>query len=284
VNRTLEVDGARIAWTDSGAGVPVVFVHGVITDRRTWLAQEDAVASRYRFVAVDLRHHGQSERVGAYRLAQHGEDLKAVLRTLAAPRAVLVGHSFGASVVVSLLLQEPQLAAGAVLVEPALDGALPKDASVLDLLTERNKRFKAAIAALTQHGDDAAMRTLAEWTDNGHVGRWDLVEPEYLAMLKDNAHTFRLLLGTVNETASMGRDRLRSIETPTLVVNGAETQRYFAEVGRATAEVMANARHVVLAGASHAVPSHNSSEFNSALLGFVERVLKAATTQGDQRQ
>jgi pimeloyl-ACP methyl ester carboxylesterase len=280
MKHTSEAGDARLAWEDSGTGVPVVFVHGVICDRRMWRAQEAAVASRYRFVALDLRHHGESKKAGAYRLAQHAEDLKGLLLELGAPRTVLVGHSFGASVVVSLLLLSPELVAGAVLVEPALDAALSKDPSAQGVLTERNERFKVAIGALTQHGDDAAMRSLAEWTDNGHVGRWDLVEPEYLAMLQDNAHTFRLLLGTANEKASIGQDQLRSIETPMLVVNGAKTQRYFAEVGRAVAESLPKARHTVVPDASHAVPSHNPAEFNSALIDFVDRVLGTAPAAG----
>jgi pimeloyl-ACP methyl ester carboxylesterase len=99
-------------------------------------------------------------------------------------------------------------------------------------------------------------------------------------MLQDNAHTFRLLLGTAAEMASMEREQFRSIETPILVVNGEKTQRYFAEVGRAVGDALPNARHLVVAGASHAVPSHNPSEFNSALLDFVDRVLGAAPAAG----
>jgi pimeloyl-ACP methyl ester carboxylesterase len=56
----------------------------------------------------------------------------------------------------------------------------------------------------------------------------------------------------------------RSIETPTLVVNGPKTQWYFAEVGRAVADSLPYARHTVVSGASHAVPSHNLSQFNAA--------------------
>jgi pimeloyl-ACP methyl ester carboxylesterase len=280
MKHTSGVNDARLTWEDSGTGVPVVFVHGVICDRRMWRAQESAVASRYRFVALDLRHHGESENSGAYRLAQHAEDLKGLLLEIGAPRTVLVGHSFGASVVVSLLLLSPELVTGAVLVEPALDAALSNDPSAQDVLTQRNERFKLAISALKQHGDNAAMRSLAEWTDNGHVGRWDLVEPEYLAMLQDNAHTFRLLLGTATEKAFIGRDQFLSIETPILVVNGEETQRYFAEVGRAIADALPHAHHAVVSGASHAVPSHNPSQFNSALLAFVDRVLGTAPAAG----
>jgi pimeloyl-ACP methyl ester carboxylesterase len=92
--------------------------------------------------------------------------------------------------------------------------------------------------------------------------------------------TAQLLLGTAGEKASLGRDQLRSIDTSMLVVNGAETQRYFGEVGRAVADGLPNARHTVVSGASHAVPSHNALEFNSALLGFVAGVLGTAPAAG----
>src|SRR5688572_224962 len=99
-------------------------------------------------------------------------------------------------------------------------------------------------------------------------------------MLQDNAHTFRLLLGTATEKAFIGRDQLQSIETPIVVVNGEKTQRYFAEVGRAVADALPHAHHAVVSGASHAVPSHNPSQFNSALLAFVDRVLGTAPAAG----
>lgn len=70
----LRIGEVKLAWEDQGAGRPVIFVHGLITDRRVWRLQRDDVALHHRFVAIDLRHHGESSRgdsAGPYSLAQH---------------------------------------------------------------------------------------------------------------------------------------------------------------------------------------------------------------------
>jgi hypothetical protein len=53
-----KVDGATLAYLEQGQGVPVVFVHGAIADHRTWDAQRDPTARKYRYIAYDQRYFG----------------------------------------------------------------------------------------------------------------------------------------------------------------------------------------------------------------------------------
>ena len=58
--RLLTGDEAELASDAHGMGVPLVFLHGVGSDRRTWRPQAEAFASQYLTVAVDFRGHGES--------------------------------------------------------------------------------------------------------------------------------------------------------------------------------------------------------------------------------
>ncbi len=99
-----------------GAELTVVLVHGFALDRRCWHFQRRAMAElvtpRTRVVLYDHRSHGRSERASqaSCTIAQLGEDLAAVLRTLAPEGpVVLVGHSMGGMTIMALADEHPEL-------------------------------------------------------------------------------------------------------------------------------------------------------------------------------
>jgi len=92
--------GVSIDYFAAGAGRPLVLVHGITESRRTWdpfIAP--LIAAGYRVVAVDLRGHGASSKIGPYDLTTMAADLGAVLRAEQLDDALLVGHSLGGAVV-----------------------------------------------------------------------------------------------------------------------------------------------------------------------------------------
>jgi pimeloyl-ACP methyl ester carboxylesterase len=84
----------RLAYEERGAGVPVVFVHGLTFNRRTWAPLLDRLAGRVRCVAVDLPGHGGS--AGPLRSPEDAlRRVHALVADLGIERPVVVGHSFG---------------------------------------------------------------------------------------------------------------------------------------------------------------------------------------------
>ena len=97
---------------------PVVFVHGFACGHTDWNAQVAHLSPRHRTVAVDLRGHGASPGTAeACSIERYGADVAEVMRALALPPAVLVGHSMGCRVVVEAALQAPAHVAGLILVD-----------------------------------------------------------------------------------------------------------------------------------------------------------------------
>ena len=111
-------------WGPNDPNAPTVLaIHGVTASHRTWGMVADALPD-VRFVAPDLRGRGRSNSLpGPYGMPVHADDLAAVLKALAVPRAVVVGHSMGAFAALVLANRHPQLAESLVLV----DGGLPLD-------------------------------------------------------------------------------------------------------------------------------------------------------------
>jgi hypothetical protein len=55
--KTLSVSGYPMAYVERGFGPTVVLVHGATSDYRYWAPQLESLPSRFRVVAVSLRHY-----------------------------------------------------------------------------------------------------------------------------------------------------------------------------------------------------------------------------------
>ena len=97
---------------------PIVFVHGFACAHTDWDAQVAHLSPRHQTVAVDLRGHGASPGTAAEcSTERYGADVAEVMRALALPPVVLVGHSMGCRVVIEAALQAPAQTAGVILVD-----------------------------------------------------------------------------------------------------------------------------------------------------------------------
>jgi non-heme chloroperoxidase len=92
-------DGVRLTLTENGSGRLLVLVPGWSQTARQFGAQVEALADRYRVLAVDMRGHGQSEKPPhGYKIQRLARDLKNVLDALGLEDAAVAGHSMGSSV------------------------------------------------------------------------------------------------------------------------------------------------------------------------------------------
>jgi pimeloyl-ACP methyl ester carboxylesterase len=122
---------ALIHHVVTGSGrPPIVFVHGFGCAHAAWNAQVAHLAPRHQCVAVDLRGHGATPGTPPEcSIERYGADVAEVMRALALPPAILVGHSMGCRVVIEAALQAPTHTAAVVLVDgsqfaPAMATAL----------------------------------------------------------------------------------------------------------------------------------------------------------------
>ena len=113
-------DGTPIAVSAFGAGRAIVVVHGGMDDSRSWTPVAQRLSDRYQVLLMDRRGHGGTC-LGAspYQFDREIEDLAAVLDDVSSPQ-VVIGHSYGALVVLETLLTRPAWPGAAVLYEPPL--------------------------------------------------------------------------------------------------------------------------------------------------------------------
>jgi pimeloyl-ACP methyl ester carboxylesterase len=108
-----------LAYDDQGTGTPVVFLHGLTFDRRSWRPiLERLDDSSTRSIAIDLPAHGQSTGAPAP-FDEVCARLHDLLDSLAADRPIIVGHSMSGGLASSYAAAYPTR--GVVVVENGPD-------------------------------------------------------------------------------------------------------------------------------------------------------------------
>ncbi|HPH65316.1 MAG TPA: alpha/beta hydrolase [Kofleriaceae bacterium] len=111
----VEVDGVQLHYRrikrDNVADATrptVVFIHGYGASLESWSAVQDALAPEFDVIAFDLKGFGWSTRPeGDYSPAAQATLIWRALAKLDITRTVLVGHSWGTSVVLAMTLAQP---------------------------------------------------------------------------------------------------------------------------------------------------------------------------------
>ena len=91
-------DGTPIAVFTSGAGPPLILVHGAAADHTTFRVLGPLLASRFTIHAIDRRGRGASGDTSPYAIEREFEDLASVATALARETDGTVdvfGHSYG---------------------------------------------------------------------------------------------------------------------------------------------------------------------------------------------
>jgi pimeloyl-ACP methyl ester carboxylesterase len=234
-----------------GSGPDVVLVHGALGDQRQWDPIAAALAPRFRTHAVSRRHHWPGPMPAAgerYTYELHRDDVRALLERLPGP-AHLVGHSYGAGVVLLAALQSPDRVRSLTLIEPAFGSLLPEAGA--GLAEEKSTRVAAlgqvrALVDAQKHVE--AAEVFIDWVQGGTGGFAKL--PEAVRQgLHDNARTLGPTIAGSQPDVSPAS--LRGLRMPSLVVTGEQTRGFYRLIGEVSAAGIPGARLARLPGCSH---------------------------------
>jgi pimeloyl-ACP methyl ester carboxylesterase len=120
-HRDVKANGVRLRVTEAGFGPPLVLLHDLFVDHRTWDGAADELATDFRVVAPDFPGFGESEKPQARRFAYDVDAFAEVVADLYAGldlgRAAVIGHGLGGAVAITLAARHPELVSRLVLVD-----------------------------------------------------------------------------------------------------------------------------------------------------------------------
>jgi len=250
----------RLHHTRRGhSGPPVVLLHGLGSSCRDWEFQEVALEDRYQVVSVDLPGHGSSMSSGPpVTIESMADHVGALLASLDAEPAHIVGLSLGACVALRLGLQAPERVRSLTLVNPfaRVQPTGPRDVARL-------------LLRLTMLGV-APMRMVG-----AHVARGLFPWPEQRALYDAavaslGATPRRGYASALRALAQFdARGQVAAIRRPTLVVAGDRDTMVPLGPKLRLAAAIPGARIVVVPASGHATPYDQPATFNRVLLEFL---------------
>jgi pimeloyl-ACP methyl ester carboxylesterase len=285
---TAKVMGTTLAYHEQGEGEPVVFVHGGISDLRTWEQQLPAIGQDYRAITYSRRYsrpNAAIARGAADPYEQHVADLAAFLRAIDAAPAHLVGSSQGAFISLLTARDHPEVVRTLVLEEPDVMPLLglsapPRLAELLRLFATRPRTVIAILgfalrtgrpvmkALQRDDGDEEAARILLR----GMLGQksFEQVSEVTLERARENADLLRpVLLGS--GPPPLSQDDVRGVHVPTLLVTGERSPTWLLHLTDVLEELLPDVERVEISRASHVMHEENAPAVNEAILGFLGR-------------
>ncbi len=121
-----DLNGTRMAYTETGTGDPIVFLHGNPTSSYLWRRVIGEVADSGRCLAPDLIGMGDSDKLahsgpGSYTFIEHREYLDAWFEIVGATdNVILVGHDWGSALGFDWARRHPDAVGGIAYMEAAV--------------------------------------------------------------------------------------------------------------------------------------------------------------------
>jgi pimeloyl-ACP methyl ester carboxylesterase len=233
--------------------IGLVFVHGAGEDGRVWDRQVAKFAGARTVLAVDLP--GRAGRRAEEAFTSHDDNARDVLAKMdqaGIRRGVVVGHSMGGAVGLTIALRHPERLAGVVLV---VTGAR------LRMNPEFLEKAKQNATQASAEPPVPLERTVAA-----------AVKPDVLEWLRPRAMSAPPKTIYADFQANNGFDvmeRLGEISTPTLVVAADEDRMAPPKFSQFMAEKIPGSRMVTLAGSGHYPQVEQQERFDAELAGFL---------------
>jgi pimeloyl-ACP methyl ester carboxylesterase len=263
--------GGRIAYDDVGSGPLVVLVPSLGDRRQEYrLFVPLVVAAGFRAVSMDLRGHGESS-VGwpEYTNAAIGRDILALVKSLDAGPAIIVGTSMGAGAAAWAAAEDPAAVRALVLISPFVrDIPMPQWKRLLVQALVRT-------AFVGPWGPAAWGMYYASLYKRARPADFAAYQAALVANLKEPGR-LAALQGTLRATKADVEARLDEVKAPTLIVMGTKDPDFTDPEleGLALARIL-RGRSVIVENAGHyphaEVPNATASMVGPFLAGLMPK-------------
>ncbi len=257
-----QVNGITLAYSDRGAGLPIVFLHAFPLNRTMWAPQEEVLVSRFRVITVDLRGHGESAApLWRYTIEQFADDVASLLDHLSIQKTVLVGLSMGGYVSFAFGRKYPDRIKALVLADTRAQA---------DSEEGRKGRFNMAQIAYMKGASAIAEIMLPKL-----LGTTSLQTKPHLVQQVRTIIERNQISGIAGDLMAMAERPdsvpiLPTIACPTLVLVGEEDTTTPLAESRLMADRIPGARLEIIPRAGHLSNLEQPERFNRAVVTFLD--------------
>jgi len=240
-----------------GDATPILFLHGVGSDKTVWAPQLDHFGRRRRAIALSYPGYGESAFVENATRDDYAAAVVAVMDALAIDRAHICGLSLGGIVAIALHAMAPERCASLIIADSF--AVHPDGQGIYD-------RSEAASRTI-------GLRALAEARAGVLLG--SAAGPAIHRAVIDTMSAIRpaaYVIGARAVWLADQRDRAAAIDVPTKVLVGEEDVITPPALSKQLAALIPGATLETIAGAGHLANLEQPLAFNAAIDGFFSEI------------
>ena len=249
----------RIGYEErtGGEGLPILFLHGVGSDKSVWRPQLAHFGGRRRALALDYPGYGESEFYPNATRDDFAAAILAAMEALGVGRAHVCGLSLGGVIAIAMHALAPQRCASLILADSF--AVHPDGNGIFERSTEASRLM--------------GMRALAETRVDMLLGSAATAElraevVETMAAIDPTAYR----TGADAVWLADQRDRARAIDAPTLVLCGSEDRITPPALSEELARLIPGAKLELIEAAGHLANAEQPAAFNAAIDRFLADV------------
>lgn len=276
------ISNYELNYEEKGEGELVVFVHGSVSDYRTWKNQFEEFSKNYHTIVYSRRFHWPNKKILStedYSMNQHVDDLEKLLKETG-KKANLVGHSYGGFICLLLAMKSPELIRKLILSEPPLItlhvSNIPKPIEIIKLLFTRPKTGFAiinfgvkGIGPATKEVKNDNIDKAIEIFGKATLGREAYAELSKLRKEQVNENVIKSeFIGS--GFPKLDLNKIANTNIPTLLLEGENSPKLFSLLLDRLEELLPNSKRNVIPNASHITHEDNCNEYNRLVLSFIK--------------
>lgn len=244
-----------VSEAGGGDALPIIFLHGVGSDKSVWRPQLDHCGANRRAIALDYPGYGESELVEGATRDDFAASILGAMDALGIDRAHVCGLSLGGVIAIAMHAAAPSRCASMII------------ADSFAVHPEGQAIYERGVAA------SADMRGLA----TARIGALLLSEEPRAEVIDTMAaidpEAYRIGARAVWHADQ--RERAAAIRVPSLILCGEEDAITPPALSEELAALIPGSQLHIIAGASHLANLDKPQEFNAAIDGFLATIEKA---------
>ena len=262
----VEINGHCISYQRTGAGSPVVLIHGVASHSFLWMGIAAHLSDKFDVVVIDLLGCGGSDKPidVDYSIIAQADILMALIDKLGLPPVHLVGHDVGGGIAQIMAVTRPEQ-----LIDLSLVNPVGYDYWPVQPITLMRLPVIRSLTALIMSPN------MFHMVIRRAVFYKEKLSPEILEKLWEPLETqegkdgfIRLIKGINNKFLTDITEQLQHLEIPALLIRGDADAYLSSDITRRLAEDIPNARleHVPTGG--HFIQLDEPEQLSELLINF----------------
>ncbi len=240
------------AWPPASEKSTILFIHGSVGSKSMWEEQVAALSGRVNTVAIDLPGHGASQGPGRDTVEGYAQVMLDFLDQTNLPNPIPCGLSIGGAIVQRLLIHAKERFKSGILVNTG--ARLKVMPMIFDAIKDNFPGFAEMMPSMTVASGDPDSEKWQRMAVEVKESNPEVVYGNFKAC----------------DAFDVMKD-LQEIDVPVLILAAEQDQMTPPKYGQYLKDNIRTADLVTIPGAGHLSPVEKPTEFNEAILDFLNR-------------